>query len=100
MTTEYERLGGKLPEAIEDLVKEYAQPRLKKPKHCKIMKDCIYYDTKNRWPWTQPWENPTTTIPAHGGTEIQLMVLEAFNQMNDADDAQWLSIENYVNTNY
>ena len=31
MTTEYQRLGGHLPHEIEALVKEYAQPRYRKP---------------------------------------------------------------------
>ena len=31
MTTEYGRLGGHLPHEIEELVKEFAQPRYKKP---------------------------------------------------------------------
>jgi len=31
MTTEYERLGGHLPHEIEALIKDYAQPRYKKP---------------------------------------------------------------------
>ena len=31
MTTEYQRLGGHLPHEVEALVKEYAQPRYKKP---------------------------------------------------------------------
>ena len=31
MSSEYERLGGKLPQELEDIVKEYAQPRYKHP---------------------------------------------------------------------
>ena len=55
MTTEYERLGGFLPEEIEEIVKAYSRPRYMKPKHCKMMKECIEND--NGYWWAPPLES-------------------------------------------
>ena len=62
--SEYERLGGTLPEEIESIIKLFARPRSMKPKHCGIMKECIYNNDAGWW--------PPALIPLWGGTEAQL----------------------------
>ena len=89
LTSEFERLGGKFPEDIESIIKSFARPRYMKPKHGKIMRECIFHDNGGWW--------PPALIPIWGvATEAQQIAMDLVDAEHQDTNELLLQIEQYL----